>query len=161
MQLTDLLLARVHLYLHLRQLVLQVFQHVFKIVDPVCQFLILVYLFMDGLVEFPVQFHDSVQFLAAFLHPQIVLVDFVELVLQEFVLGFELFDLQGRALAFLSFFLVLQEQLVLFLSQLAVVLLQMLFVSLKVQQFLDALVFLLKIPPQLDQLALVLLIFPQ
>jgi hypothetical protein len=37
----------------------------------------------------------------------------------------------------------------------------MLFVSLKVEQFLDALVFLFKIPPQLDQLALVFLIFSQ
>ena len=37
----------------------------------------------------------------------------------------------------------------------------MLFVSLKVEQFLDALVFLFKIPPQFDQLALVFLVFPQ
>lgn len=93
MQLSDLLLARVVLYLHLRQLVLQVFQHVFKIVDLVCQFLILVYLFVDGFVELSVQFHDGVQFLTAFLYSQVVLVDFVELVLQKFVFGFELFDL--------------------------------------------------------------------
>lgn len=107
------------------------------------QFLVLVYLLVDGIVELVVQLHHRVQLLTPLPHPHAVLVHLVHLVLQQLVLRPQLLDLQSQRLALLGLLLVPEEEVVLFTTQLAIVLLQVLLIALLVRQLLDTLVLIL------------------